>query len=101
MPERWNNPADGTVVRSCTIITCPPNALVAPVHNRMPVILDAGDHARWLDPAAGGRDLLKPCPAEWLEAILVSTRVNSPQNDDPECIMPLEPRPGPNQPRLL
>jgi putative SOS response-associated peptidase YedK len=95
--ERWSQP-DGNVLRSCTIITCPPNALVAPVHNRMPVILDPADHARWLDPAAGGRDLLKPCPAEWLEAIPVSTRVNSPHHDDPECIAP---RARPSEPRLL
>ena len=45
-------PADGTVVRSCTIITCPANELVAPIHDRMPVILAPEDHARWLDPAA-------------------------------------------------
>ena len=97
--ERWKQP-DGDVLRSCTIITCPPNALVAPVHDRMPVILDAADHAHWLDPEAGGSDLLKPCPAEWLEAIPVSTRVNSPQNDDPECIAPLRSHP-PSQPELL
>jgi putative SOS response-associated peptidase YedK len=97
--ERWKQP-DGEVLRSCTIITCPPNELVAPVHNRMPVILDASDHGRWLDPEAGGQALLKPCPAEWLEAIPVSPRVNSPQNDDPACIAPLGPA-EPVQPQLL
>jgi putative SOS response-associated peptidase YedK len=86
--ERWKQP-DGNVLRSCTIVTCPPNALVAPVHNRMPVILALEDFSRWLDPEAGGRELLKPCPSEWLEAYEVSPRVNSPANDDPECIAPL------------
>jgi putative SOS response-associated peptidase YedK len=86
--ERWAQPG-GAVLRSCTIITCPPNALIAPVHDRMPVILAPGDLERWLDPEADGRELLGPCPAEWLEALPVSPRVNSPQNDDPECILPL------------
>jgi putative SOS response-associated peptidase YedK len=87
--ERWPQPGGG-VLRSCTIITCPANELVAPVHDRMPVILAPDDHERWLDPSrADGRDLLKPYPAPELEAYPVSPRVNSPQNDDPECIAPL------------
>jgi putative SOS response-associated peptidase YedK len=87
--ERWPQPG-GAVLRSCTIITCPPNELVEPVHDRMPVILAPEDYARWLDPAqADGRTLLKPYPAAELEAFAVSPRVNSPQHDDPECIAPL------------
>jgi putative SOS response-associated peptidase YedK len=86
--ERWRQP-DGEILRSCTIATCPPNALLAGIHNRMPVILEAEDHDRWLEPTAGdGRALLNPCPAEWLEALEVSPRVNSPANDDPECLTP-------------
>ena len=86
--ERWKQP-DGQILRSCTIATCPANALVAEVHDRMPVILAENDHARWLDPAQGdGRALLRPCPAEWLEALPVSPRVNSPAHDDPECLAP-------------
>jgi putative SOS response-associated peptidase YedK len=97
--ERWRQP-DGPVVRSCTIVTCPPNALVAEVHNRMPVILAAEDHDRWLDPAQGdGKALLRPCPAEWLEAVAVSSRVNSPANDDPEVLLP--PAPAAQQRSLL
>jgi len=87
--ERWRQP-DGQVLCSCSIVTCPANELVAPVHDRMPVILDPGDFERWLDPeAADGRTLLQPCPPDWLEAYEVSPRVNSPANDDPECIAPL------------
>ena len=87
--ERCPQPG-GAVLRSCTIITCPPNELVAPVHDRMPVILAPEDYARWLDPAqADGRTLLKPYPAAELEAFAVSPRVNTPQHDDPECIAPL------------
>jgi len=96
--ERWRQP-DGQVLRSCTIVTCPPNALVAPVHDRMPVILDPADHDRWLDPAAGGAELLRPCPADWLEALEVSPRVNSPAHDDPECLAP--PPSATEQPSLI
>jgi putative SOS response-associated peptidase YedK len=99
--ERWKQP-DGNVLRSCTIVTCPPNELVAPVHDRMPVILGPADFERWLDTDAGGRELLKPCPSEWLEAFPVNPKVNSPANDDPECIAPLiEPATEPAQTRLL
>jgi putative SOS response-associated peptidase YedK len=79
----------GAVLRSCTIITCPANALVAPVHDRMPVILAPESFDRWLDPEVGGPELLEPCPAEWLETVPVSPRVNSPENDDAECITPI------------
>jgi putative SOS response-associated peptidase YedK len=88
--ERWKNPSDGTAVRSCTIITCPANELVAPIHDRMPVILAPENYARWLDPAAGDpRSLLEPCPAAWLESFPVNPRVNDPKCDDPECIQPV------------
>ena len=87
--ERWPQPGGG-VLRSCTIITCPANELIAPVHDRMPVILAPDDYGRWLDPSqADGRELLEPYPAAELEAFPVNPRVNSPQYDDPECIAPL------------
>ena len=87
--ERWRQAdAHDAVVRSCTIITCPANELVAPLHDRMPVILAPETYARWLDPSADARDLLKPCPSTWLESYPVNARVNSPKNDDPDCIQP-------------
>jgi putative SOS response-associated peptidase YedK len=87
--ERWPQPGGG-VLRSCTIITCPANELIAPVHDRMPVILAPDDYERWLDPGEDqSHDLLKPYPATLLEAFPVNPRVNSPDNDDPECIAPL------------
>jgi putative SOS response-associated peptidase YedK len=61
---------------------------MAELHDRMPVILDPADYGAWLDPGRGGLELLRPCPEEWLEAVPVSTRVNSPHNDDAS---PLEP----------
>jgi len=68
----WKEPASGETVRSFTIITCPPNALCAAVHDRMPVILGADDHPAWLGeaPASGEqlRDLLRPFPIERMTA---------------------------------
>jgi putative SOS response-associated peptidase YedK len=55
----------------------------------MPVILPPGARDRWPDPTAGEaelRGLLVPLPAENLEAYEVSTLVNSPRNDSPECV---------------
>jgi putative SOS response-associated peptidase YedK len=79
---------EGTRVATCAIVTCPPNELMAPIHNRMPVILPRTARDRWLDPRSREvelRGLLAPLPSEDLEAYAVSTLVNSPRNDSPEC----------------
>ena len=87
--ERWRDPSSESIVRSFTILTCPPNALVATVHDRMPVILAPEHRASWLDPSTSDvGSLLVPCPAEWLETLPVSSRVNSPKYDDPACLEP-------------
>jgi putative SOS response-associated peptidase YedK len=87
--ESWHDPTTGEAVESCTIITCAPNGPLAELHDRMPVILDPADYDRWLDPEApGAEELLRPCPAAWLEAVPVGTRVNSPANDDEGLIRP-------------
>jgi len=87
--DEWHSP-DGSVLCSCTIITTNPNDLMAPIHNRMPVILRHQDYDQWLDrsprAAEGLNSLLRPFPAELLDAYPVSTLVNSPANDSPECI---------------
>jgi putative SOS response-associated peptidase YedK len=54
------------------------------------VVLDPKDYGAWLDPGRpGAQALLKPCPSEWLEAVPVSTRVNSPANDDSSVLEPV------------
>ena len=66
----------------------------APIHNRMPVILEPADYDRWLDPSQpGAQALLRPCPDEWLEAYPVSTRVNTPRNDSADSDR-ADPEPG-------
>jgi putative SOS response-associated peptidase YedK len=66
------------------------NDVVAPIHNRMPVILHPEDYTLWLDPDFDEKDplmtLLKPYPAEAMEAYPVSCRVNKPSNNEPSCI---------------
>ena len=82
----------GTRLATCAITTCPPNELMAKIHNRMPVILPADLRDRWLDPAADEselRGLLVPLPSQDLEAYEVSKLVNSPRNDSPDCVRPV------------
>ena len=77
---------------TCTIITTVANALVAQVHDRMPVILNAEDKWAWLqeDNPAALKALLKPAPDDLLQAWGVSRAVNDPKNDSPVCITPLQ-----------
>jgi putative SOS response-associated peptidase YedK len=82
-----------------TIVTTTANELVKPVHDRMPVILPEGLEALWLDPKAAPdklKALLAPLAPEAMEAIEVSSRVNSPKNDDPACAAPAGSDPAPD-----
>lgn len=89
--EKWKSPSE-KIIQSCTILTTEPNALMKPIHNRMPVILKEDDEATWLD--TGNEDvdsiikLLKKYPANQMEAYEVSTYVNSPKNTGSQCIRP-------------
>ncbi len=89
--ERWQSP-DGSVIESCTLLTTTPNELIRPLHNRMPVILPPVVFQEWLSPrtpATRLQPLLRPYPADAMIAYPVSTRVNSPAYDAPDCIEPL------------
>jgi putative SOS response-associated peptidase YedK len=90
--ESWRSP-EGETVLSCTIITTEPNELMTTIHNRMPVILPSETYEQWLDPAEQKAEqlqgLLKPYPAELMVAYPISTLVNNPSNDMPDCIAPL------------
>ena len=80
---------DGNELHSYTIVTTAPNELVAPIHNRMPVILRREDENAWLDPdsdLAHLLGLLRAYPASAMEAYPVSRGVNSPSNDSAELI---------------
>lgn len=89
----WSNVHDshGSHHATCAIITVEANDLMRPIHDRMPLILTIPEVEMWLDPRARSRELdemLSPPPADLFRAYPVSTKVNSPANDLPECIEP-------------
>ncbi len=91
--ERWRprDQPDADPLVTCAIITTEPNAVLAPIHDRMPLIIEPGDYDEWMDPGtlpARAQALVRPS-AQPMEAWRVSTRVNSPRFDDPACIEPL------------
>jgi len=97
--EVWRSPT-GDPLRTCSIITTSANSLMAPVHDRMPVIVEAADWQFWLAPAnedlPGLRALLVPADERTLSRYPVSTLVNSVRNNGPELI---ESSPEANAPR--
>lgn len=89
--DEWHDPQSGEPLRSCTIITGTPNPLVAPIHDRMPIILRREDEARWLDKSLNDTEsllsLLVPYAADEIEVYPVSRRVNAPVVDDPSLLV--------------
>ena len=89
--ETWRR-TDGSALLSCAIVTTEANKLVAPIHDRMPVILDPEAESIWLDRGIEDTsllsELLTPFPSELMTAYEVSRAVNSATNDGPECIVP-------------
>lgn len=94
----WRDPADpdGPWIHSCAIVTTRANELLAPLHDRMPVVLPDAAWDVWLDPAiddpARLEELLVPAPETQLELWDVSTRVNKADSDGPDLVAPLPPR---------
>ena len=94
--DYWRDPAGDKELYSFTIITTEANALLRPIHNRMPVIYDKEMGRQWLEESFGDQPMilaavLRPWPSELMEAHDVSTLVNSPENDTAECIQPVSP----------
>jgi putative SOS response-associated peptidase YedK len=89
--ERWER--DGQVLESGTILVTQANALLAPIHDRMPVILGPAAETHWLDPAVTDpailRPLLVPCPPERLQLWPVGTAVNRPGTEGPNLMAPV------------
>jgi putative SOS response-associated peptidase YedK len=101
--EIWRDPKaaeqgndDEGWLRSCAIVTTEANDLLAPIHDRMPVILPESAWDNWLDADAEPdvlRDLLVPAADDLLVVYPVSPLVNSADNDGPELVQPIEPDP--------
>jgi putative SOS response-associated peptidase YedK len=91
--ESWKQ-QEGPPLETFTILTTDPNELMQSIHNRMPVILEPRDYERWLDsggsnggdPARPPVDLLRPYPAEKMQAWQVGQRVGNVRNNDPELL---------------
>jgi putative SOS response-associated peptidase YedK len=82
--------SDGGILRTCAVITTGPNAVMAPVHDRMPVIISPEHWQEWLAaPAGAARELLAPAPAECFQAWPVDRRVSRATADDAGLIEPL------------
>jgi putative SOS response-associated peptidase YedK len=81
------------VLHSCSIVTCPPNRLIRPIHDRMPVILAPDTETAWLDPERDPEELLAllaPAPDDVLAVNAVSDAVNDVRQDGPHLIEPRE-----------
>ena len=74
--DEWKDRATGEVVKSCTMIITEPNAMVAEVHDRMPVVLEPHQFTPWLENEAG-LEISVPAPEGMLQRWPVSKRVNS------------------------
>lgn len=89
--ETWVD-RDGGEIDTVAIITCNANRSIAPIHARMPAIVPPEKFEAWLDcdhvSAKQAAELLAPVPEDFLEAIPVSTRVNSVNNDGADNIAP-------------
>jgi putative SOS response-associated peptidase YedK len=85
--ENWKRPGTDDWLRTFAVITCPANAMMAAIHDRMPVIVAPEAYDRWLsDIEPDPRDLLVPYPAELMTMWPVSARVNKAANDDAQIL---------------
>jgi putative SOS response-associated peptidase YedK len=90
--EQWNKRDEP--IYSCALLTTDANDVLAPIHDRMPVIIPRENYDPWLDPGNHDpkrlRPLLVPFPADEMEAYPVTKLVNDPENDLPACIRPID-----------
>ena len=88
--ESWQAP-DGSIVRTCCVVTTTPNELMAPIHDRMPVIVAPEHWQEWLaGPAEAALPLVAPLAAAGMRAWPVSRRVSKAGDDAAELILPIE-----------
>ncbi|MBY4608011.1 SOS response-associated peptidase [Rhizobium sp. 9T] len=87
--EVWRHPA-GIDIRSFAVVTCPANEMMAPIHNRMPVVLRAEDYGRWLSSDPNPRGLMKPFDDDAMMMWPITRRVLTVRNVGPEVINPVD-----------
>ena len=95
--EHWQDP-QGNELESCTILTTAANELIGELHDRMPVIIEPTCYGDWLDSAneevASLSEFFVPFPSELMMYRAVSRTVNSPKNEGPACMAPVDTDPG-------
>ncbi len=88
--ETWRDPATDEDIRTFAIVTTDANAMIADIHDRMPVILHPEDYERWLSPEPEAPDLMKPFPPDLMTMWKIGSKVGSPKNDTPDILDPVE-----------
>ena len=88
--ETWTDPAEGETIASCTIITTDANSLVAPVHQRMPVVIEPDNRDSWLDASRDSSGLLPSREWTGFTSRPVASYVNQAGNEGPQCHAPPE-----------
>ncbi len=87
--ERWDH-GNNSPLETCAMLTIGPNAVIEPIHHRMPVILHPKDYDTWLDSSIQDptilSSLLQPYLPEEMEAHFVGPMVNNPRNDTSDCV---------------
>lgn len=86
--ETWT-PPEGPPVVSATLVTTSPNDRLAPIHDRMPVIVPWDQADTWISAASPPAHLVGPAPSEPWESVRVSPAVNRPAHDQPDCVTPV------------
>ena len=88
--DRWTDRETGEVVESCAVVTTEPNALMAEIHDRMPVVVRPAEREVWLHGTADeARHVLRPYDPKQMTAWEVAREVGNVHNDGPECVAPL------------
>ena len=88
--ESWRNPDTDEDIRTFAIVTTDANAMVADIHDRMPVILHRDDYERWLSQEPEVPDLMKPFSPELMTMWKIGSKVGSPKNDTPDILDPID-----------
>jgi putative SOS response-associated peptidase YedK len=90
---KWQELPEGGLTQNFVVLTTAPNAVMKPIHNRMPVVLDPSRLDDWMNPTPPDpnalRSLLRAAPDDWLVADKASPLVNSVKNDGPELLTSL------------
>jgi putative SOS response-associated peptidase YedK len=92
--ERWRD-AEGDEIDTVAILTCPANATVSTLHDRMPVVLAREHFAAWLDVKATDAEaaarLLQPAPGDLFEPVELDPKINDSKREEPGIQEPLAP----------